>query len=109
MINKLKILIDRPEPDEKLDKKLEIILEAAEKRLLSFLPSDIEAAPYELEHIVVELAISRFNRLGNESMTSYSQDGESITFAEDDMAPYMTEIDSWCTKNKETDGTVVFL
>lgn len=54
----------------------------------------LESVPEALGYIVVECTIKRFNRKGNEGMSSYGQEGESISYGklldefEDDIAAY---------------------
>ncbi|MGN1284319.1 MAG: phage head-tail connector protein, partial [Candidatus Limosilactobacillus intestinavium] len=43
-----------------------------------------EELPSELGYIELEVCVRRFNRLKNEGMASYSQEGESITFNSSD-------------------------
>lgn len=54
----------------------------------------LENVPVALNYIVVECTIKRFNRKGNEGMSSYGQEGESISYGklldefEDDISAY---------------------
>ncbi|WP_270376212.1 phage head-tail connector protein, partial [Enterococcus thailandicus] len=54
----------------------------------------LETVPAALNYIVVECTIKRFNRKGNEGMSSYGQEGESISYGklldefEDDISAY---------------------
>lgn len=83
-----------------LDARLSIIIRNKEQQVLSYLPQDTESVPVELEHIVCELAIARFNRIGNEGMKIYGQEGESVTYESDEMSPYLYEIDAWNKKQR---------
>lgn len=100
VLDDVKELLDAPEEDDDLDIKLGIIIKHKEKKVLSYLPSGIESVPEELEHIVCDLVLARFNRIGNEGMSSYSQEGESITYEDDEMEPYLDEIDRWIKKQQ---------
>lgn len=54
-------------------------------RLKTMLPSeDVQAVPKELEPIVVEVSVKRFNLIGSEGMDSHNVDGESISFSDAD-------------------------
>lgn len=79
VLDDLKVLLDIPVDETELDGKLNLIIRNAERQVLSYLPSGTEPVPEALEYIVCEMAVTRFNRLGNEGMSSYSQEGESIT------------------------------
>ena len=77
---------------------LEIYLEDATDAL-KLLLSINEDLPQPLEHIVRAVAVKKFNRLKNEGMASYSQDGESITFNSNDFDDFKDEIDQWKKDN----------
>lgn len=51
--------------------------------------------PSEMLAIVRGAAVKKFNRFKNEGMTSYSQDGESITFTSSDFDEWADEINQW--------------
>ena len=49
--------------------------------------------PLELEYIVEEATIRRFNRIGSEGMKSESVEGHSVTYIDgDELAPYESAI-----------------
>ncbi|GAA0281550.1 phage head-tail connector protein [Faecalicatena contorta] len=109
VLDDVKILLDIPEEETGLNNKLNLIIENAEKQVLSYLPSGTESVPTVLEYIVCEMAVSRFNRIGNEGMSSYSQEGESITYG-DDISPYLPAIKAWNDMQKDnTKGRMRFL
>ena len=53
--------------------------------------------PVQLEFVIVELAVRRFNRIGSEGMKSEGTEGHNITFydLESDFVPYMKLIDKF--------------
>ena len=109
VLDDVKLLLDVPEDDEDLDKKLGLIIRNAERQVLSYLPSGTEEVPEVLAYIVCELSVTRFNRLGNVGMASYSQEGESVTYG-DDIAPYLSAIQAWnSTQKNNTRGVVRFI
>lgn len=65
-------------------------------KLLLSIKNDL---PAELEHIVRAVAVKKFNRLKNEGMASYSQDGESITFNSNDFDDFKDEIEQYRKDN----------
>ena len=95
MLEKLEILLGFHEEDitPELEEKLELILESVQARLKNLLGG--MEIPGSMEYIVIEVAISRFNRIGSENMSSHSVAGESITYTENDFAPYMDEIQAF--------------
>lgn len=80
------------------DDLLEIYLEDATDAL-KLLLSINEDLPQPLEHIVRAVAVKKFNRLKNEGMASYSQDGESITFNSNDFDDFKDEINQYRKDN----------
>lgn len=109
VLDEVKILLDISKDDTGLDNKLNLIIKNAGSQVLSYLPPGTMEVPALLEYIVCEMAVTRFNRLGNEGMSSFSQEGESITYGED-IAPYLPAIKMWNQQQKENiKGVVRFL
>lgn len=54
-----------------------------------------DGVPEELAYIPFQVCVKRFNRLKNEGMTSYAQEGESITFETNDFDEFQSDIDDW--------------
>lgn len=79
--------------DEELDQKLEWILDTTRARLIVLLggidPGD------DLDYIVTEVAIVRFNRIGSEGFQSHTVEGESVGFLNSDFEPYMSDIQAY--------------
>lgn len=73
------------------DDKLEVIEKLTRERLVVLLSVD-EDVPDKFEYIVTDVSIKRFNRISNEGMKSYSQEGLSITFPDSDFEEYASEI-----------------
>ncbi|QHJ83694.1 MAG: hypothetical protein [Caudoviricetes sp.] len=53
---------------------------------------DEQSVPDKLEPIVKNVVLARFNRLGNEGYSSYSQEGESISYPSSDFDEYSSTI-----------------
>lgn len=82
--------------DDKRDSILELIIKNTTSAL-SFklgLKADTNV-PSELDFILLEVAVKRYNRLANEGMSSYSQEGQSITFSTNDFDEFTNDIDAW--------------
>ena len=62
--------------------------------------------PPELDYIVLEVCVRRYNRLKNEGMASYSQEGESITFKSDDFDDFQDDISAWKEANDVPDASL---
>lgn len=92
-LENLKSLIGIATDDTTIDNRLEWILEASEQRLKNLLGGlDV---PTELEYIVLEVSVIRFNRIGSEGISSHTVEGESMTFSDTDFSGYMDEIEAY--------------
>lgn len=77
------------------DERVDIIYRKTEQRLLSRLKRslpELTAVPNDLEYIVDEVAIARFNRIGSEGMASESMDGHSATYDSSDFNAFERDI-----------------
>jgi hypothetical protein len=106
MLDELKELLGIEGSEQ--DSKLNIILETTEKRLRMLL-GGLEP-PEELNYIIEEVSVIRFNRIGSEGLSSHTVDGESLSWSEDDFAGYKDDIQAYLDSQKEaTKGRVRFL
>lgn len=71
----------------------------------------VEQIPTELEWIVIEVSVARYNRIGSEGTSSHNVQGESMSWASaDDFAPYEKAIKDWMIAQEDaTEGVVKFL
>lgn len=81
------------------DDKLEVIERRTRERLASLL--SVSVTPESLEYIVFDVTNKRFNRIGQEGMQSYSQEGLSMAFPDSDFSEYQNEIDEFKRKDQE--------
>lgn len=108
MLEDIKELLGISESDITMDTRLEIILNATKSRLKVLL-GGIDV-PDDLNYIVTDVSIMRFNRIGSEGLSSHSVEGESQSFANNDFEPYMDDIRSYLNAQQEaTKGKVRFL
>lgn len=108
MLEEIKELLGIAADDTDCDKKLTIIVKLTTARL-KLLLGNIEP-PEEMNHIIIEVAIMRFNRIGSEGLASHSVDSESLTFNDSDFNGFADEIQAWLNSQKEsTKGKVRFL
>lgn len=105
-LDKLKLQLNIK--DNKQDDMLSLLLEDSESflRLLIDLQSDNDM-PAELTPVIRGAAIVRYNRLNNEGMQSYSQDGESITFSSSDFDSFKDEINAWKQNHQGSYTTLI--
>ena len=102
MKSKIKTLLGLK--DNNQDDLLDVIIENTEQALCFKLSAD--EVPKELNYVLVEVAIKRFNRLKNEGMTSYSQEGESITFNSSDFDDFNSDIQQWRADNNKNERSL---
>lgn len=98
---------------DKQDDLLNLIIDNTEQALRFKLSLETkEAIPDELSFIALEVCVRRYNRLANEGMASYSQEGQSITFNSSDFDDFMDDIEAWREqhdKNAKSLGRVQFI
>lgn len=102
----VKILIG--EVDDNRDKLIDVIIDLTSQRLINLLDG-VEDIPRQLEYIVTEVAIARFNKIGSEGTSGHSVDGESLSFKDDDFDIYLDDIEKYKDSTNTQKGKVVFL
>ena len=108
MLNDLKLLLGIDTLDRDKDEMLKLIISTVTARLRLLL-GGIEP-PDSMEHIIREVAVIRYNRIGSEGLTSHSVEGETLAFADGDFAEYADEIQAFLNTQKESArGRVRFL
>lgn len=108
MLKDLKLMLGIDAEDSTQDAKLELIISAATARLKNLL-GGIEP-PENLDYIVLDVSIIRFNKIGSEGMSSHSVEGESLSFTADDFAGFADDIQAFLDSQKNSvRGRVRFL
>ena len=79
--------------DNALDSKLKIII-ATTKARLKMLLGGLDV-PENLNYVVTEVSVKRFNRIGSEGITSHTVEGESMSFTDDDFAEFAGDIQAY--------------
>src|SRR5690606_8081753 len=95
--------------DNLQDEVITIIMENVSNHLKALLGKDI---PSELNYIVEEITVRRFNRLGAEGMKSEIVEGHHVTFYDlkDEFVPYEDVINAHKADNGVTGrGKVLFI
>lgn len=82
------------------DELLETIVNLTENRLRTLLA--VEVVPCDLEYIITEVSVSRFNKIGSEGVTSHTVEGESMSFNSNDFEPYADDINAWKEEHSES-------
>ena len=98
---KLNTYLGIPEDKTDFDGVVKLIIDNTELQLKVKLGlfDDFAQVPYELSYIPLQVEVKRFNRLKNEGMTSFTQEGESITFNDNDFDEFASDIDDWKKNN----------
>lgn len=90
------------------DSKLKVIITLTENRLKALLGQ--KEVPSELEYIVTEVSIARFNRIGSEGLSGHTVEGEALTFKDNDFDQYADDIQTWRDTQSDQDiGRIRFL
>lgn len=109
MLDKIKILLGIQ--DNLQDAVLNVIIEDVQAHMLLLLKGS--QIPMQLDYIVREIAIRRFNRLGSEGYKTESTDGHAISFYDLDKEfdPYLSIIDDFLDDQDKRGrrGSVMFL
>lgn len=108
MLKNLKLMLGIPANETDRDDLLTLIISTATARLRGLLGG--MEPPADLDHVVLEVSIARYNRIGSEGMASHTVEGESLAFADDDFAQFADEIEAYLAAHSETAlGKVRFL
>lgn len=90
------------------DDKLNIIINNTTARLKSFLdPITYPKVPTELDYIIEEVTVKRYNRIGAEGMSQESVDGRSSTYQLNDFDEYLSVLSNY-NPLETTRGKVTF-
>ena len=109
IIEDVKTLIglNEDEIDIVLETKLEVIIDSVKARLKARL-GGIEP-PEEMDYIITEASVKRFNQIGSEGITSHSVDGESTKYDADIFAGFEDDIQNFLDSLQNRKGKVRFL
>ena len=97
LLNRIKTLLQIQDNDELIHE----IIEITNEKILNYINQ--EELPKELEFILIEMAVSRFNKIGSEGFSSESTDGKSISY-EDDFEMYKQYLDDYLFKTGQNKG-----
>ena len=97
LLNRIKTLLNI-EGNENLITEIVNITEA---KILNYI--NASEMPKELEFVLIELSVQRFNRIGSEGITSESIDGKSVSY-DDDFIGYKHYLDDYISRNSVRKG-----
>ena len=97
LLNRIKTLLNVEGNEELI---LEIV-NITESKILNYI--NATEIPKELEFVLIESSIQRFNRIGSEGITSESIDGKSVSY-DDDFTGYKHYLDDYISRNSVRKG-----
>jgi hypothetical protein len=106
MLENIKLLVGITNNDR--DDLFKLLISLATQRLRRML-GGVEP-PDELNYIIVEVVVARFNRIGSEGLSSHSVEGESLSFTDDDFAKFDDDIQDYLNSLSDSkSGKVRFI
>ena len=97
LLNRVKTLLQINDNDELIYE----IIELTKSKILNYI-NEVEL-PLELEFVLVELTIQRYNRIGSEGIASESVDGKSVSY-EDVFKSYKPYLDDYISRSGKSKG-----
>ena len=97
LLNRIKTLLGITDNDELIHE----ITELTKSKILNYI-NEVEL-PLELEFVLVELTIQRYNRIGSEGIVSESVDGKSVSY-EDVFENYKPYLDDYISRSGKSKG-----
>ena len=97
LLNRIKTLLNIEGNEELI---LEIV-NITESKILNYI--NATEMPKELEFVLIELSVQRFNRIGSEGIASESIDGKSVSY-DDDFTGYKHYLDDYISRNSVRKG-----
>ena len=99
LLNRIKVLLGISNNDN--EELLIEIVELTKSKILNYINKS--ELPLELEFVLIELSVQRYNRIGSEGISSESVDGR-ITSYDDDFNNYKVYLDDYIFKNSASKG-----
>ena len=97
LLNRIKTLLQINDNDELIYE----IVEITKEKILNYINE--KELPKELEFILIELAIERFNKIGSEGIASESIDGKNVSY-DDSFENYKIYLDDYIFRNNKNRG-----
>ena len=97
LLNRVKTLLSITDNDELIYE----IVEITKSKILNYI-NEAEL-PFELEFVLIELAVQRYNKIGSEGVASESIDGRTTSY-EDDFKNYKQYLDDYMSRNNTSKG-----
>ena len=99
LLNRIKVLLGISSNDN--EELLIEIIEITKSKILNYINKT--ELPMELEFVLIELSIQRYNRIGSEGISSENVDGKSVSY-DDDFIGYKHYLDDYISRNSIQKG-----
>lgn len=89
--------------------RVEIYIEDAEQAIMTYIGSyvnDHSTFPEELNYLVDQMALAKYNKFHNEGMTSVSEEGLTLAFNTNDLKDYLPDLQAWIDKKTGADDSM---
>ena len=97
LLNRIKTLLQIQDNDELIYE----IVEITKEKILNYINE--KELPRELEFILIEQSIERYNRIGSEGIASESVDGKNVSY-EDSFESCKQYLDDYIFRNNKNKG-----
>ena len=97
LLNRIKTLLNVEGNEELITE----IVNITEDKILNYI--NASEMPIELEFVLIELSVQRFNRIGREGIASESIAGKSVSY-DDDFTGYKHYLDDYISRNSVKKG-----
>lgn len=98
MLDDILTMLGIEDPGDAIINQINIIINTTTSRLNALL--GVTSTPTDLEYIVMEVSIARYNRIGSEGASHHAVSGETLTWSQNDFAPYEDDIKAWLDAQK---------
>lgn len=101
MLGDIKLLLGIKGEDQ--DEVLKLLINITTRQMLNKmkrLGGNSKFIPEALEHIIIELVIVRYNRIGSEGIEQETVEGYSATYSREDLSTYTDEIKDFIDEEK---------
>ena len=100
LLNRIKTLLELGYDNDN-DGLIYEIVEITKAKILNYINE--KELPKELEFILIELAVERFNKIGSEGIASESIDGKNVSY-DDSFENYKLYLDDYIFRNNKNKG-----
>ncbi len=96
ILNEVKITLGLSSSDK--DELLKSLIKRNSQPVINYIKE--QKVPSELEYIVVELVVARYNRIGSEGLNSENSDGVSFSYNNNSLDGFKMDLDRYIANKK---------